>query len=98
MTSSTSAEIAVGDRIGSPRPLFHCTEIVVGFSEAFHPGVTRLPTDPELTAQLRKIKHTFPFLPASLPFQYELHSLLHRIRFLPGHFATVRDVLGLQLP
>src|SRR4051812_3360136 len=54
-------------------------------AEALHPGIAGRSADAELPAQLRHVDRTaLRLVPAALPFQHEVHPLLHRVRRFQG--------------
>src|SRR5512141_2865374 len=62
-------------------------------AEALHPRIAGRSADAELSAQLRHVDETaLRLIPAALPFQNEVHPLLHRVRRFPGHRQVVCDV------
>src|SRR5689334_6307996 len=67
------------------RPLLQRARFVTSIAVARHPVVANLATDSELATELSEVELPFALVPSLLPLQHELHSLLHRIRFLPGH-------------
>src|SRR5882757_7373740 len=54
------------------------------------PRVARLTADPEYATELGHIdRAALCFIPAPLPLEHELRTLLQRIRRFPGHASTV---------
>ena len=83
---STSGGIACGFECGPPGLLLDRSHVMVCVAESLHPRVAGRRAHSVLAAELCHVDRTaLRVVPAPLPFQYQIHLLLHRVRRFPGH-------------